>query len=155
GKGKVLSNTFWSTRRNNYTDIETLFFANTITGAATMFKAALLPLLLPFPPKRGHIYHDWWLGLVSLAAGRIRYYNQPLYDYYQHGGNVVGWSHIGKIVSIKAFLRSDAYRRELAHAAQGMYNYDCKFLAATIEMLRLRVPESRHDQSLSRLAKLP
>jgi glycosyltransferase involved in cell wall biosynthesis len=155
GEGKVLSKTFWSTRRNNYTDIETLFFANTITGAATMFKASLLPLLLPFPPKRGLIYHDWWLGLVALAAGRMGYIDEPLYAYYQHGGNVVGWSHIGKIVSIKQFLTSDPYRRELAHVARTMYNYDCKFLAATIQTLRLRIPDSPHESALRRLSRLP
>lgn len=155
GDGKVLSDTFWSTRRNNYTDIETLFFANTITGAATMFKASLLPLLLPFPPRRGLMYHDWWLGLVALAAGRIEYVDEPLYDYFQHGGNVVGWSHIGKIVSIRQFLTSDPYRRELAHTARTMYNYDCKFLAATIQTLRLRVPDSAHNAALERLSRLP
>ena len=152
--GNVVSDTFWSTRRNNYTDIETLFFANTISGAAAMFKAALLPRLLPFPPKRGLIYHDWWIGLVALASGRLNYIDEPLYDYYQHAGNVVGWSHIGRIVSLRQFLRSDPYRRELAQVARTMYNYDCKFLAATIQTLRLRVPESDHHVAIDRLAKL-
>ncbi len=136
-------------------DIEALFFANTITGAAVMFKAALLALLMPFPPKRGLIYHDWWIGLVALAAGRIGYISEPLYDYFQHGGNVVGWSHIGKIVSLREFLTSEPYRRELAHTARTMYNNDCKFLAATVQMLRLRVPESRHRAALARLGNLP
>jgi hypothetical protein len=119
-----------------------------------MFKVAMLPLVLPFPPKRGHIYHDWWLGLVALCAGKIRYVDEPLYDYYQHGANAVGWSHIGRIVSIKEFLKSDPYRRELATVARDMYNYDCKFLAATVDMLRLRLPDSYQEKALKRLAPL-
>jgi hypothetical protein len=152
--GKLVSKTFWSTRRNNYTDFETLFFANTVTGAAAMFKAALLPLVLPFPLKLGHIYHDWWIALVAMAAGKIEYIDRPLYDYYQHSANAVGWSHISKTASPIHFLRSHAYRKQTAQTALGIYHTDCKFLATTIQTLRLRVPDSSHNGAINRLHHL-
>src|SRR5215471_9132595 len=55
-----------------------------------MFRRSLLPLVLPFPQPIGEAYHDHWIGTVALAAGKIKYVNRPLYDYVQHGANVIG-----------------------------------------------------------------
>ena len=88
--GTVLAGTFWTSRRNNWTDFPSLLMANTVTGAASMFRRSLLCDALPFPPRFGHMYHDHWLAAVALCRGRIRYVDRPLYDYVQHGGNVIG-----------------------------------------------------------------
>jgi hypothetical protein len=64
--------------------------ANTITGAATLFRRELAELALPFPEAPGWQFHDHWLGLVALAAGDIAYVDRPLYDYVQHPGAVFG-----------------------------------------------------------------
>ena len=37
-KGKILSNTFWFKRQNNFTDLEILLLVNTVTGAASLFR---------------------------------------------------------------------------------------------------------------------
>ncbi|MFN8449035.1 MAG: glycosyltransferase, partial [Anaerolineae bacterium] len=89
--GKVLSETFWTTRRNNYTDLAALLFANTITGAASMFRASLLAEMLPMPEKVIDEYHDHWLGLTALVKGKIAFINRPLHSYVQHDGNVFGY----------------------------------------------------------------
>ncbi len=88
--GRVISRTYWTTRRNNYTDLAGLLFANTVTGAATMFRAALLDVVLPFPTRVGEAYHDHWIACAALTAGTIGYVDTPTYAYRQHGENVLG-----------------------------------------------------------------
>src|SRR5262249_27536067 len=59
GSGKRLADTFWNTRRNCWTNLASLVLANTVTGAASMFRRSLLDRVLPFPQKLGHqMYHD-------------------------------------------------------------------------------------------------
>jgi len=89
-KGELISNTYWTTRSNNYENLDLLIFANTITGAASLFKRELLDVALPFPERVGDSYHDWWIGCVALANGKLKYIDKPLYEYHQHAGNVLG-----------------------------------------------------------------
>lgn len=107
--GRVISSTYWTTRDNNYTHFANLILANTITGAASLFRRNLLDYLLPFPEKHGDAYHDHWLGCTAMALGTIRYVDRPLYDYVQHSGNVVG--HVAPKVGswIGAFYRFFAF----------------------------------------------
>ena len=65
-------------------------FGFTVTGAACMFRRELLSDALPFPPQFGHMFHDHWLAILALSRGRLGYVDRPLYDYVQHGGNVIG-----------------------------------------------------------------
>ena len=88
--GRVLRSTMWRGRRNNHTDLASLLVANTITGAATLFRRELARLALPFPETPGMQFHDHWLGLVALSAGKISYVDRPLYDYVQHEGAIFG-----------------------------------------------------------------
>ena len=88
--GRVLADTYWTGRRNNHTNLASLLIANTITGAASLFRRDLLSLALPFPETPGTQYHDQWLGLVALSTGRINYVDRPLYDYVQHGAAALG-----------------------------------------------------------------
>ncbi len=88
--GEVISRTFWTTRRNNSTDLAALLFANTVTGAASVFRASLLQDLLPFPEPVGDAYHDHWIACTALAKGSLAYVDRPLYAYRQHGSNVLG-----------------------------------------------------------------
>jgi hypothetical protein len=89
-EGRVLRDTLWEWRRNNHTDIASLLIANTITGAATLFRREVADLALPFPDAPGVQFHDHWLGLVALASGDVEYVDRPLYDYVQHGRAVFG-----------------------------------------------------------------
>jgi glycosyltransferase involved in cell wall biosynthesis len=88
--GGVVSETFWRGRRNNYTDLASLLLANTVTGAASLFRRQLLDLVLPFPEPVGDPFHDQWIAAVALAIGEIAYVDRPLYDYVQHGGAARG-----------------------------------------------------------------
>jgi glycosyltransferase involved in cell wall biosynthesis len=88
--GRVVSETFWQGRRNNYTDLASLLLSNTVTGAASLFRRELLELVLPFPEPAGKPFHDQWIATVALATGRIAYVERPLYDYVQHGAGALG-----------------------------------------------------------------
>jgi glycosyltransferase involved in cell wall biosynthesis len=88
--GRVLRDTLWKGRRNNHTNLASLLVANSVTGAAALFRREVAELALPFPEAPGWQFHDHWLGLVALAIGDVAYVDRPLYDYVQHGGAVVG-----------------------------------------------------------------
>jgi hypothetical protein len=88
--GRVLRETLWQGRRNNHTDLASLLVANTITGAATLFRREVAELALPFADPPGVQFHDHWIALVALAAGDVAYVDRPLYDYVQHGSAVLG-----------------------------------------------------------------
>ncbi len=101
-RGELISDTYWSQRRNNYTDLTSLLIANTVTGAASLFRREVLDLALPFPPELGKPYHDHWLGCVALASGRIAYVDRPLYDYVQHREAALGHARANLLASAEA-----------------------------------------------------
>ena len=118
--GDVLSPTFWTGRRNNYTDLSTLMVANTITGAASLFRASLLPDVLPFPTQAGPAFHDHWIGLVALLKGPVGYVDRPLYDYVQHTKGVIGHNYYrwaGALSAVGTVLRAGPQPREMARVA--------------------------------------
>jgi len=89
-EGLVLTDTYWHTRKNNFTDLASLIFANTVTGSAAVFRSSLLPLILPFPRQFPSSFHDHWIATVALALGQIEYVPCALQDYVQHENNVIG-----------------------------------------------------------------
>jgi len=88
--GKVVSKTYWKNRDNNYTKLDLLLLANTVTGAASLFKREVLKKAIPFPERIGDSYHDWWVACIALSIGKIKFVEESLYDYFQHEGNVLG-----------------------------------------------------------------
>lgn len=90
-KSDVLESSFWSDRTPHWEDPLELLLANTVTGAASLFRRSLLERALPFP-NVPHMYHDHWCGLVAASENGIRYIDEPLHDYVQHSGNVIGAS---------------------------------------------------------------
>ena len=119
-KGAVRAPTFWTARRNNYTDLAALLVANTITGAASMIRASLLDDVLPFPRPVGPAFHDHWMGLVARLRGGIAYVDRPLYDYVQHQDGVIGHNYnrakglVGAVVEI---LRAAPSRPQMMRIA--------------------------------------
>jgi glycosyltransferase involved in cell wall biosynthesis len=149
--GRVLSETYWSTRRNNYQHLETLLYANTVTGAAAVFRGALLDALLPFPPPQGVSFHDHWLACAAFVGGGIAYVDRPLYDYTQHAGNVIGHSSFGPLTVGTALARHLFNAIEmLVKPMQGwtnlwtmlaFYHYGYRRVQLIAQTLRLRFPE--------------
>ena len=75
--GELLAGTYWQERRNNHTDIASVLMANSVTGAASLFRHDLLDYALPFPPGQFHHFHDHWLGLTALARGEVQFVEPP------------------------------------------------------------------------------
>ncbi|MGK7867591.1 rhamnosyltransferase WsaF family glycosyltransferase [Falsiroseomonas sp. E2-1-a20] len=163
--GAVRSTTFWTTRRNNYTDLPTLMVANTITGAASAFRASMLPDILPFPVAIGPTFHDHWIGLTALVKGRITYVDRSLYDYVQHSEGVIGHNYHewpGFAAAAKDVLRALPRPREMARRAAMQLRQsvnDHQFVQQRVMLARtllLRHPQAeqkRRDQ-LQRFARL-
>lgn len=157
--GKLISNTYWSERRNHYKDLNALLLANTITGAASVFKKELLDTVLPFPEKVGDSFHDWWIGLCAFMQGEIKYINYPLYDYVQHGSNVIGQSGgvslssgIKKMFSDVKTNSKHELKRIIKHG-KAIYEYDYKRILLTSNILMLRYQKVASNQKLMQLKK--
>ena len=110
GDGRVLADTYWSRRDNNHSDLLSLLVANSVTGAASLFPAALLRDALPFPPAQFAHFHDHWLALVALSLGDIAFVERPLYDYVQHGGATLGHAAANRMPGMRE--RLEAVRRD-------------------------------------------
>ncbi|MCC6763594.1 MAG: glycosyltransferase [Deltaproteobacteria bacterium] len=61
---------YW-TRRNDDADLAALLFANTVTDAASVFRASLLADVLPFPPRIGEPHPGHWIASVALTKGDL------------------------------------------------------------------------------------
>jgi hypothetical protein len=158
-EGRVLADTFWRDRRNNYTDLGSLMLANTVTGAASLFRRELLDLVLPFPEPVGDPFHDQWIASVALATGTIAYLDRPLYDYVQHGAAARGhaaatrrWDP-GRIVSWRA--PRETVSRVSAHAAKA-YATSARRIALSAREIEARSDGLAPDKAraLRRLARL-
>ena len=96
--GSIRLQSFWSHRSRSDT-LCMQILNNSVTGASCMFRGVLCKKLLPFPVDIGAIFqepliafHDHWIGCAALGAGKIRFLDEPLYDYYQHTENAAGYA---------------------------------------------------------------
>jgi hypothetical protein len=137
--GTLISDTYWSRRRNNHADLLSLLVANAVTGAASLFRRDLLDDALPFPPAQFAHFHDHWIGLVALARGDVAFVERPLYDYVQHGAASLGHAGANRMPTLRdrvGSLRRDP--RERVRRWRTHYFVDaCRLLQfATILELR-------------------
>ncbi|MGH8544972.1 MAG: glycosyltransferase, partial [Gammaproteobacteria bacterium] len=146
-----------------YEDLASLLLANTVTGAASLFRRGLLDLVLPFPMRVGDSLHDHWIACVALTLGRIKYIDEPLHDYVQHGDNVLGHfapHRNGRRSEVRRFLRAVPGSRNGRPARvarwEAIYFNDLtrlKLIAKTLE-LRCGMINGHKRQSLRRIARL-
>jgi glycosyltransferase involved in cell wall biosynthesis len=136
--GTEVSNTYWSIRQPNHDSLPSLMFANSVTGAASLFRRDLLDLALPFPPRQFSHFHDHWLAVLARATGKIAFVERPLYDYVQHGTAVIGHAGANWMPPLRQrlnWLRKDP--RERVRNWRLHYYADCCRLmqfTTTIEM---------------------
>lgn len=148
-EGRIVSPTYWTGRRPNSGDLASLLVANTVTGAASLFRRELLDRALPFPQLPGQPYHDHWLALLALAEGEIAYLDEPLYDYVQHPGAVLG--HVGDGTGAPATTPGGESRRQRWRRA---YEQDYLRVLGLAEALRERcgpLPDRRRQCDLERM----
>jgi glycosyltransferase involved in cell wall biosynthesis len=99
--GALIADTYWERRRNNHSDLLSLLVANSVTGAASLFRRELLDDALPFPPAQFTHFHDHWIALTALALGDIAFVDRPLYDYVQHGDASLGHAAANRITALR------------------------------------------------------
>lgn len=80
----IIFNSFFA-RRNSRPGLFNNLLRNSFLGCCMAFDRSVLNLALPFP--HGIPMHDWWIGLVASAAGRVEFIHQPLMAYRRHGKN--------------------------------------------------------------------
>src|SRR4051812_28063549 len=159
-QGAVISDTFWRGRRNNHTSLASLLLANTVTGAASLFRRELLELALPFPEPVGDPFHDQWIASVALATGSIAYVDRPLYDYVQHGGAARGheaamrpWD-AGRLLDWRDPKGS---KRQIRAHADRSYETNVRRIALTAQEIEARAGgrmEPRKARVVQRVARL-
>ena len=98
-------------------------------GCTFAINRPLLELAVPVP--HDVIMHDWWLTLVAAGVGRIEVLDQPLVNYRQHAGNVVGEPDLFSS-AMKQLMSPKAGKKEMRQ------------LFAQLDSLRSRVIE-KHD----------
>jgi glycosyltransferase involved in cell wall biosynthesis len=158
--GGVISDTFWLKRRNNHTNLASLLLANTVTGAASMFRRGLLDPVLPFPAPIGDPFHDQWIASVALATGGIAYVDRPLYDYVQHDSAARGHDAAMRAWDPGRLLSWREPRRVLQRiAAHGQHSYEdnvCRIglAAQTIEARAGGTLQPSKARTIRRLAHL-
>jgi glycosyltransferase involved in cell wall biosynthesis len=166
--GEVVAETYWGRRANNHTDLLSLLAANAVTGAASLFGRDLLDDVLPFPPAQFAHFHDHWIALVARALGEIRFVDQPLYDYVQHGDATLGHANATRLVGLRervGGLGRDP--RERVRMWRMHYFVDASRLLAVAAILQARLGDrmprdrrralarfERADRSLPALARL-
>jgi glycosyltransferase involved in cell wall biosynthesis len=163
---RVLSETFWTWRRNDPEDLGALLLVNCVTGAASVFRASLLDALLPFPGGSATPFHDHWIACAALTRGSLAYVDAPLYDYRQHGSNALGQPTRREVGARAWALGLWARARTgagLVGAARGevgrlvrAYYHDALGAAELARTLRLRFPDAapRKARALARAARL-
>jgi glycosyltransferase involved in cell wall biosynthesis len=143
--GGVVHPSYWTARRNNHANLASLLIANTVTGAASLFRRRLLDDVLPFPPRLASPFHDHWLALVALARGRIAYLERPLYDYVQHPGAVIGHATANRPpVPVRERLRERLRNPGKGSQIVFFYNWTQQQLFA--EILRMRCGDRMEER---------
>jgi hypothetical protein len=140
--GELISDTYWSVRRNNHSDLGSLLMANCVTGAASLCPRELLDHALPFPPGQFTHFHDHWVALTALALGDIAFVDRPLYDYVQHGEAVLGHANANQLTALLERLHSlrtiHKNPRERVGRWRMRFFVDCCRLMQFVTILKMR-----------------
>lgn len=86
-----------------------LLHSNVFQGAASMFKKTLVEKALPLPA--GIKFHDYYLALAASVNGGVKYVNECILYYRQHGNNVTEngkWNFFKRLKGYRERSRSDS-----------------------------------------------
>jgi glycosyltransferase involved in cell wall biosynthesis len=138
-QGGLIAPTYWGARSNNHRDLHALLMANSVTGAASLFRRRVLEHALPFPPGQFAHFHDHWIALVALVLGGIEFVPEPLYDYVQHGQAALGHAQANQVFSLRQRLgRIRVDPRERIRAYRSRYFVDLMRLMSFATILDMR-----------------
>ena len=102
-----------------------LLVQNNVTGGAMMMNEALVRLILSRPLPRHAVMHDHWIALAAAAFGKVIFLDEALYDYRQHGSNVLGaakGSRVREVLDRLGLFRKDGKtKKEMDRYSSGVY----------------------------------
>lgn len=92
-----------------------LLVQNNVTGCTLIMNAPLRKLIAAHARAKDLFMHDWFIALTAASFGKIRFVDQPLTRYRQHGDNAIGASSKNLLARGFAALnkRQEAKRRIL------------------------------------------
>jgi glycosyltransferase involved in cell wall biosynthesis len=154
--GEIIAESYWSRRRNNHEDPTSLLLANSVTGAASLFRRRLLDFALPFPPRQFTHFHDHWVALTARALGEIAFVDRPLYDYTQHGDAVIGHATATRVPARgQRFSRLRSNQAERVRRWRLHYYVDCCRLMQFVTVLNMRCGERMSASTRRSLNRFP
>lgn len=122
-KLEQISPSFFAYARCNprRTGLAQVLVENPVTGGALMMNRALLGLVRERPGIC--CMHDWWIALAAACFGTISCVDRPLYQYRQHGHNLVGATATGSAADLAGRLGrqkqvEENYYRMMAQARE-------------------------------------
>jgi glycosyltransferase involved in cell wall biosynthesis len=115
----------------------------TASGHAMLVKKEVILASLPLPLL---VTHDYWIGFVSTFYGKLKYIDEALVLYRQHGGNVVGVT-AGSAKATK-YRRPQQERNELARQRIRMMYDKCPDQLRDEKMVFYALDKSYQDFSL-------
>lgn len=89
-KLNIMNISFFDMQRLNFkkSGLAAMLVQNNITGCTTIFNQCLKNMCKEMPEEA--IMHDWWLGLVANAFGKVFFMDNNDIQYRQHGNNTEG-----------------------------------------------------------------
>lgn len=128
----ILNPSFWDYSKINprlANSLNRLLPQNVITGCTMLINKALLQLAVSIPQEA--IMHDWWIGLVASAFGRIDFLDKPTILYRQHGKNEIGaknWKNLSPYLTCAKKALQQAGRQEMRQRLFKTMEQAAKFL---------------------------
>jgi len=102
-----------------------LLVQNNVTGGAMMMNEALVRLILSRHLPRHAVMHDHWIALAAAAFGKVIFLDEALYDYRQHGNNVLGaakGSRVREVLDRLGLFRKDGKtKKEMDRHSASVY----------------------------------
>lgn len=98
---KIINESFWEYQQldSSKNTLNNLLVQNNITGCTMLMNKSLVNICRDIPSNC--IMHDWWIGLVASAFGKIYTVDNQTILYRQHGNNEVGAHKYNSIGFIK------------------------------------------------------
>ena len=109
----LIMESFWAYQklRPDVYHLNRLMLQNVITGCTVMINQALHDLSPTIPANA--TMHDWWLGLVAVAFGKVISLKKATISYRQHTDNVVGAKKWGISTIWDYFRRGSTIKRSI------------------------------------------
>ena len=134
---KLLDESFFAMQKldSNKNGFKDILVQNNITGCTAIFNRALNMLCSSMPDEA--IMHDWWLGLIASAFGKVFYMDDKAIQYRQHDNNTEGAKNLK---SPKYLMKKLLNKQEITESIHKTYIQAEKFYEEYADKLGFTPP---------------